>query len=469
MYEQHLSKFDLMRLLEDDSETRQKVASISPSAGMTYADLSDIDKASVKVDKRKPVYDSATGKWVGKDDKLSELDDVNVVGLENDNILSYDQNNEKWTCKSGKLEDICNFDKTDLQDGDFIKYDEANAKWVPTGSTTTIRHLSDIGNVESDLESTCADGDSIKWDDTNSRWVRAEYSEPIKKLANLEDVHINTATLGSGSVLSYSTATNKWENHIIPTINKYRRILRVSTKEYVTGGTSTSPRFHFTLEYISDRDILYTSNKYQLETIFNDIWSNKLYNRNMLNKGLIRNETGIDIPIVGAWTSECDTTKEILYGGASHEWLMSTNGISFRFLPTSSVSTSSTQLKEMTIDAGEQMLSLNLEIEDQLIENISVPIFGEVTIGKLLQSTSSSPNTITFDIDIITPPVAGSSLNVQIRGGYLACGSVLVYIYELDPNITYDGSTAHLTFNKTSVTTSSRNNPYVTINFNSNV
>lgn len=164
----------------------------------------------------------ATGLWAGKDGQLAIAQGASAsngwrfatVAREGNQLYVRDEEklieylNGAWRDAPGRIRflgDLDDVDLTGLNDFDLIRWDASNGQWVPSAVSLTINELTDIGDVDPD--GALFDGAILQWDLSNSAWVPITLPEPgegVDRLVELEDV--DTSTLADGLVLKYDAS-----------------------------------------------------------------------------------------------------------------------------------------------------------------------------------------------------------------------------------------------------------------------
>ncbi len=132
-------------------------------------DLSDVE--ATPEDGQILAWNATDGKWVAVDkptggstggvEKLSELSDVTVSSLAENEFMKY--NGTKWTNSSINLEDLANIKFTSLAKDNFLKYD--GIKWINSKLELSFSSLSDYKAV-----SPLKNGMIMTYNSTTEKW-----------------------------------------------------------------------------------------------------------------------------------------------------------------------------------------------------------------------------------------------------------------------------------------------------------
>jgi hypothetical protein len=153
-------------------------------------------------------YNSTSEKWensllVDNDtDNLADLTDTNITApILNGSSLVYNTNTNKWQnlllLDIDTLNNLSDTSLTSLTDKDFLIYDNASSKWINTPSN--------IDNLKNVNILSVANNEILKYNSTSSKW------ENSNLLIN-EINDVNITSLQNGEVLKYNSGSGKWEN-----------------------------------------------------------------------------------------------------------------------------------------------------------------------------------------------------------------------------------------------------------------
>ena len=150
------------------------------------------------------IYDSTTSKWKNSDD-VDQIPQFSVLNSTISNVQDgqswvYNGSNSKWentTTAGGTIQTLSDTNITNLSDNQILKYDNASSKWLNENN-----NLENLNNI---TLSNTADNEVLKYDNASSNWI----NEAVK-LNEIFDVNITS--LQNGEVLKYNNSTSKWEN-----------------------------------------------------------------------------------------------------------------------------------------------------------------------------------------------------------------------------------------------------------------
>ena len=138
---------------------------------------------------------------------ITELTDVLLTNLANDEILQYNSTNSKWENNALVTSSISSLSDTaivtPITNGSSLVYISAAGKWVNTvlqdNNTNNLVDLTDT-NISS-----VANNEILKYNSDNSRWENNTIV--INEIAD-----VNITSLQGGEVLKYNSSSSKWEN-----------------------------------------------------------------------------------------------------------------------------------------------------------------------------------------------------------------------------------------------------------------
>jgi hypothetical protein len=153
-------------------------------------------------------YNSTSEKWensllVDNDtDNLADLTDTNITApILNGSSLVYNTNTNKWQnlllLDIDTLNNLSDTNISSLADKDFLLYDNASSKWINTPSN--------IDNLKNVNILSVANNEILKYNSTSSKW------ENSNLLIN-EINDVNITSLQNGEVLKYNSTSGNWEN-----------------------------------------------------------------------------------------------------------------------------------------------------------------------------------------------------------------------------------------------------------------
>jgi hypothetical protein len=153
-------------------------------------------------------YNSTSEKWensllVDNDtDNLADLTDTNITApILNGSSLVYNTGTNKWQnlllLDIDTLNNLSDTNISSLADKDFLLYDNASSKWINTPSN--------IDNLKNVNILSVANNEILKYNSTSSKW------ENSNLLIN-EINDVNITSLQNGEVLKYNSTSGNWEN-----------------------------------------------------------------------------------------------------------------------------------------------------------------------------------------------------------------------------------------------------------------
>lgn len=149
---------------------------------------------------------------------ISNLDDTNVTGLQNEDILSYDLVNSEWINKANTLSNISDTSISSPANYDVLEYYNGNwsnsDKLTNLGSTvnghitdTSNPHDTTLDNLDDTVITTASDGDTVLFDGNDSKWKNIPNT-----LDNLSNVTLTSPS--TGDIVSFDGSN--WINSTPP-------------------------------------------------------------------------------------------------------------------------------------------------------------------------------------------------------------------------------------------------------------
>jgi len=151
--------------------------------------------------------------------KVSELNDIALNNLANNEILQYNSSNEKWenvAVSSGAttIDNLTDTNITSLQNQQYLRYNSTTSKWENFTLTITDNNTDNLNDLTDTNLSSVGNGEILKYNSTNSKWENNNLS-----INEIQDVNITS--LANGEILKYNSTSGKWENvNRIDTLNE---------------------------------------------------------------------------------------------------------------------------------------------------------------------------------------------------------------------------------------------------------
>jgi len=142
--------------------------------------------------------------------KVSELNDIALNNLANNEILQYNSSNEKWenvAVSSGAttIDNLTDTNITSLQNQQYLRYNSTTSKWENFTLTITDNNTDNLNDLTDTNLSSVGNGEILKYNSTNSKWENNNLS-----INEIQDVNITS--LANGEILKYNSTSGKWEN-----------------------------------------------------------------------------------------------------------------------------------------------------------------------------------------------------------------------------------------------------------------
>ncbi len=139
---------------------------------------------------------------------ITELTDVELTNLANDNVLKYNSTNLKWenqpdSAGGGSLDALTDTTFNSLLNGQFLQYNSGSSKWE--NSTLIFTDTDNLVDLTDTNISSVANNEILKYNSTSSKWENNNLS-----VNEIQD--INITSLQNGEVLKYNSTSGKWEN-----------------------------------------------------------------------------------------------------------------------------------------------------------------------------------------------------------------------------------------------------------------
>ena len=142
--------------------------------------------------------------------KVSELNDIELNNLANNEILQYNATNEKWenvAVSSGAttIDNLTDTNITSIQNQQYLRYNSTTSKWENFTLTITDNNTDNLNDLTDTNLSSIGNGEILKYNSTNSKWENNNLS-----INEIQDVNITS--LANGEILKYNSTSGKWEN-----------------------------------------------------------------------------------------------------------------------------------------------------------------------------------------------------------------------------------------------------------------
>jgi hypothetical protein len=162
-------------------------------------------------------YNSISGKWEAKSiaTKLSDLTDVSLSGLTDNQFIQYDSASKKFKNISIKMEDISNFDRTVIGNGYIIRYDSGTGKY----KTAPLPKLTELSDVNA---SSMVNNSVLQYSLAESKFKAV----PMFRIQDLRDVDLANG-LGEGKVLVWDSIKNAFVLKILDAKTKLTELTDV--------------------------------------------------------------------------------------------------------------------------------------------------------------------------------------------------------------------------------------------------
>lgn len=177
-----------------------KVESVNGKSGVVTLGLDDINGVNLSSPTSGDNLSFNGTDWINKANTVDNLNNVDLSGLANKDILKYNSSATKWENKVNNMTDLSDVDPTGLANGNVLKYNSSTLKFEPG---TTSANLSGLGDV---AISGLADKDIIQYNSTTTKWENKSLSIP-------DTFKDDSTTTGSGAELSsYTEKTIRLSN-----------------------------------------------------------------------------------------------------------------------------------------------------------------------------------------------------------------------------------------------------------------
>lgn len=206
---------------EDANGVKYPVSSPS-SANKGYSE-SDINNIALAIDDGElTVAEMPEAITRGKGaTELSELSDVDINSVSDEQILQYDSTSEKWvntnlpTPEPGDLDSLTDVTISSPTNDQYLKYNSTTQQWEnQEGPTPGPSALSDLDDV---TLSSVTNQQILQYDSTSDTWVNANLPAPPTVPTVLEDLsNVDITTPTNDQYLKYNSTSSKWENATMP-------------------------------------------------------------------------------------------------------------------------------------------------------------------------------------------------------------------------------------------------------------
>ena len=178
------------------------------ASGILLNDLDDVDVLGV-TDAQVLMFDDTSGLWLSRtlEFSIDDLSDVNSPNPQMGNVLRWDGSAWTSTIDVQRLDDITDVDACCAEEGQILIYRDGVTSWVAEEMPLAQLHLDDLLDV--DIPN-AVDRQIIRFDETSGNWMLDEL-DVINDLADVDD----SAKIDLASLV-YSEATQQWEaKHLI--------------------------------------------------------------------------------------------------------------------------------------------------------------------------------------------------------------------------------------------------------------
>ena len=206
---------------EDANGVKYPVSSPS-SANKGYSE-SDINNIALAIDDGElTVAEMPAAITRGKGaTELSELSDVNINSVSDEQILQYDSTSEKWvntnlpTPEPGDLDSLTDVTISSPTNDQYLKYNSTTQQWEnqegPTPGPSALSELDDV------TLSSVTNQQILQYNSTSDTWVNANLPAPPTVPTVLEDLsNVDITTPTNDQYLKYNSTSSKWENATMP-------------------------------------------------------------------------------------------------------------------------------------------------------------------------------------------------------------------------------------------------------------
>lgn len=206
---------------EDANDVKYPVSSPS-SANKGYSE-SDINNIALAIDDGElTVAEMPEAITRGKGaSELSELSDVDINSVSDEQILQYDSTSEKWvntnlpTPEPGDLDSLTDVTISSPTNDQYLKYNSTTQQWEnqegPTPGPSALSELDDV------TLSSVTNQQILQYDSTSDTWVNANLPTPPTVPTVLEDLsNVDITSPTNDQYLKYNSTSSKWENATMP-------------------------------------------------------------------------------------------------------------------------------------------------------------------------------------------------------------------------------------------------------------